>query len=987
MKKKFTCIFLYLLIICLSAKPGNAYADCAGGELVYQWLRDSTYRVFFKYYDDCSGSTVPATQTLCIINTCDATQNTSTNMQLWGGAIDNGLPNGSALVHACPGLPTKCQSPSSTLADYREWWYTADITLRSRCSAWKFAVTIGARATANNIGNGGFYIEAVINNQQFQGNSSPFFSVRPVPDICLGKPYSYNSAAIDSNGDSLVIEVVRAQTAVSCAAAPGNIAFNVASPPYGLPGNPLQTGNTFSINGEHGRMTYTPTLAGPSAITTRVREYRDGVLIGHVMRDIQVHVLNGCSNTVPEIKVNNITGGVTSGIYLYTCQESSFYFCFDVISSDPSAVLTVTSNQSSAIPAAHINYLNQNTDSVRGCFTWLTNLKDSGLRTLVINVRDASCKPPGIQYYHTFTIPVFVWGKTRAQKYSEICPGDSVMLRAKNGLNFQWTALPGGSGTASLSCTSCANPFARPAVTTTYEVKSAHTYCPKVTDTVTVRILDAPVFTPVNDTIACPGTTVQLDLHPAPPAGASYTYLWQPAANLSLNTISNPVASVNKDIIYSVVITAGNGCKAYDTVFIDALDGFTLANNADTAICLGDSVKISGVGDSRYTFTWSSPSPSYNITNPGQLDPVIIPLTTGRYAYIIRASYQGCADSTDSVNIEVQPYPGIEVPETIRLCLGDLVKVNAKITPEGYPFTYLWTPPGLVSNPNIPGPDFHGGTAGNFTAWLIATSTAGCADTAQVKFIVSTPSAFITYLSDDTTICAPDSIQLHVEGEGLKRVNWHPGITMSDTASFDPYVFPGATTTYYVTGLDSNGCRDSLGVVVQVKSAAMLHLPDSVLVYPGESVRMDPQGNCIYYTWTPSLYLSEGGVPAPLITPEQSITYVVNGATEYGCKVSDTIDVILLKNSFLEMPNTFTPAGSKVNPVIAPVYRGRIILKRFAVYNRWGNKVFETRDINEGWDGRYNGELQPMGVYVYDIEGTLDKETAFRKHGNITLIR
>ena len=66
---------------------------------------------------------------------------------------------------------------------------------------------------------------------------------------------------------------------------------------------------------------------------------------------------------------------------------------------------------------------------------------------------------------------------------------------------------------------------------------------------------------------------------------------------------------------------------------------------------------------------------------------------------------------------------------------------------------------------------------------------------------------------------------------------------------------------------------------------------------------------------------------------------------------------------------------------------GDATLKNFSIYNRWGMKIFETKDINQGWDGTYNGEPQPLGVYVYIAEGITATGKTFRKQGNITLMR
>ena len=67
--------------------------------------------------------------------------------------------------------------------------------------------------------------------------------------------------------------------------------------------------------------------------------------------------------------------------------------------------------------------------------------------------------------------------------------------------------------------------------------------------------------------------------------------------------------------------------------------------------------------------------------------------------------------------------------------------------------------------------------------------------------------------------------------------------------------------------------------------------------------------------------------------------------------------------------------------------RGIATLKAFKIYNRWGNLVFETTNVEEGWDGTYKGTPQPMGVYVYQIDAVTNSGKRFTKQGNVTLIR
>jgi hypothetical protein len=112
----------------------------------------------------------------------------------------------------------------------------------------------------------------------------------------------------------------------------------------------------------------------------------------------------------------------------------------------------------------------------------------------------------------------------------------------------------------------------------------------------------------------------------------------------------------------------------------------------------------------------------------------------------------------------------------------------------------------------------------------------------------------------------------------------------------------------------------------------------------------------------------------------------VTGVTENGCIATDSIDVYVSLESILDVPNAFSP-GSQPNAEIKIVRRGLATLKYFRIFNRWGVKVFETSNIDEGWDGQYNGSPQPMGVYVYMLEAYTNTGRRIVKQGNITLLR
>ncbi|MCY1554618.1 hypothetical protein D9M68_912010 [compost metagenome] len=118
------------------------------------------------------------------------------------------------------------------------------------------------------------------------------------------------------------------------------------------------------------------------------------------------------------------------------------------------------------------------------------------------------------------------------------------------------------------------------------------------------------------------------------------------------------------------------------------------------------------------------------------------------------------------------------------------------------------------------------------------------------------------------------------------------------------------------------------------------------------------------------------------MSPEVDTRYFVTARTEYGCSVTDSVD-FRVKETVLDMPNAFNPNNSRFKASI----RGIATLESFEIYNRWGQKIFETNDINKGWDGFFNGAAQPNGVYVYQINATTKEGKRFQKTGNVTLMR
>jgi gliding motility-associated-like protein len=839
-----------------------------------------------------------------------------------------------------------------------------------------------------NIAGGNLYIETTFNNQLFEGNSSPYFSIKPIPYCCVNIPYSYNNGAIDPNGDSLVTDMVRPLDGSVCG--PGSaITFLGATPPISLPSNPFQTNNTFVTNSGTGQLSFTPIQAGAHTMTTRVSEYRNGILIGYIMRDVQVQVLN-CTTVAPYITDTpyNVTGGGHGvNTTILACVDQNLQFDFHIKHSDPTSIFLAEDNHIFSIPTATIVYTNLGKDSVHGHFSWTPTLLDAGsTKTLIVTAKDSTCKPPGIMLYYTKAFPIYTMPPVSTVPDTSICPNETAYLNATGGGNYLWSVLPGGSPITSLSCTTCTAPVATPAINTRYVVTSlASSFCNNNKDTVLVSVLPGLVFQNLIDTVTCPQNSVVLDLKSNPPSGVKYKFKWTPATFLNSDTLGAPTTTPTSPITYRVMITSsGNACKAYDTVTVDVLTGFKVLT-PDTVVCSGANVNVNASGDSRYTYTWTTTSPFPGLFNNASIvNPIISPAPAmAKHTYMLKATYGVCRPDSQFFDIEVEPVPSVTVDDDNSMCQEDTMKLHGVVLPTGFPFDLTWTPGASLNNNKIAQPIF---TAQQTTTLkLTATSPkAGCTSFDTVRLVVF-PSTFL-HPTGDTAICPGNKTQLHAVGDGLSKFRWYPEFNISDKTGANPWVSPTTTTTYTIYGVDTNACLDTASVKVVVHPGAVISMPHEVKIYPGESYQMEPITNCTYFSWFPKVGLDKDYISNPVAKPEVNTRYLVTARSEAGCTTSDSITVMVSTESIVDVPNAFSP-GSNPNATFKVLRRGDATLKSFTIFNRWGQKVFETSDINKGWDGTLNGQAQPMGVYVYSVEGVTPSGKKFNKQGNVTLIR
>jgi gliding motility-associated-like protein len=278
---------------------------------------------------------------------------------------------------------------------------------------------------------------------------------------------------------------------------------------------------------------------------------------------------------------------------------------------------------------------------------------------------------------------------------------------------------------------------------------------------------------------------------------------------------------------------------------------------------------------------------------------------------------------------------------------------------------------------------------GTFTVSLIVSNQFGCLDTSAQVLIVPVPPPLS--INAATTICKGNGAQLFASGG--TSYSWSPGATLSATNIANPIATPTISTGYSVVVTTSNNCNFLL--VTSVMVTYLSNSPISATATPTRIV----QGNTtslVYtgdpgalVTWAPSTFVNPKTGYSVTAQPDRPTTYTVI-ATNGPCKETLTVfvDVVLkgCEEGDAFVPNTFTPNGDGQNDVL---YARGLKMEEiyFAVYNRWGEKVFDTYDKKVGWDGIYKGRPADVGVFGWYLKVKCYDGTETFKKGNVTLIR
>lgn len=455
--------YIIFLLLCLGCYTKLSATHLMGGDIMFECLGDNEYRIILKLYRDCSGVSMDLNEPLGYIPLTASPQDEnascdSREVQMYRQSVRELSP-------LCPDEQSNSTCNNGDLVGTEEYIYEGTVTLSDECEEWfigeNFVYRNEAITNLDNlvVGDGDMHLSTTINTVGDICNSSPQFINPPVPYICNEYRYNYSHLAVDEEGDSLVYRLVNPRNTFTDSMSYVNDYADLSSQ------YPMETVNgEFNINPNNGMISFTPTgdhapnnpsLTQSVVLTVMVEEYRDGELLGSILRDIQIVVMP-CDNQPPyqeSVQLNNASDA--SAVQL---EESSFRVCagdnlsFDVEmrDDDPGDVLTLRNNLGQVIPAADVTSTSGNSP-ITGTFEWQTTTNDVGSYDFNITVRDNACPliaSNNYTYNVNVTPPMRIDHVVEHEQCDNLGSISVSLLTSIDNPAYNWAAYPDSTGSS-----------------------------------------------------------------------------------------------------------------------------------------------------------------------------------------------------------------------------------------------------------------------------------------------------------------------------------------------------------------------------------------------------------------------------------------------------------------------------------------------------------------------------------------------------------
>lgn len=455
----------------------------------------------------------------------------------------------------------------------------------------------------------------------------------------------------------------------------------------------------------------------------------------------------------------------------------------------------------------------------------------------------------------------------------------------------------------------------------------------------------------------------------------------------SNQTIQNLYTQPGKYDI-TLVVTTTYGCV--DTLIMPEfiyIGGPAARIEVDPAIgCVGEPVtfKVDSANSGAQVFVWDFGTGVLDTTLINNPNTSNVFNSSGNYVIsVIFSDSLGLCQKSDQLTLEIDEVIAQASVSDIEGCTP--LKMTLINLSTGGDESKWYLNNSLISSDSI---HIHSeNNPGTGSLMLIASdSRTKCADTSYQNIEVFPLPNIIA--SDDAVVCVGDSKQLNASGgEGYK---WIPSKYLSNPNSYDPVSTPDSNITYIVQGVDSNQCInfDTVSLEVQFKPELLL-FPTDTVVFRGQDYNIYTLADMdLLYSWTPEYMMDCIDCSDPIVSPDTDVNIQLQYSDVNNCFVSDTSFNIRIEEAFnVFIPNAFTPNWNGDNDLFHPVTYGVKELEYMQIYDRWGNMVYETNDLSQGWDGRVKGKIVAHNsVFTYKIRVRKFTEESVEYVGMVVLV-
>lgn len=612
-------------------------------------------------------------------------------------------------------------------------------------------------------------------------------------------------------------------------------------------------------------------------------------------------------------------------------------------------------------PAAGVTIANPNTQNTTATFT------AAGTYTVQLDVSNGSGSNNTQQVILVNPEPTI----TVTPNPVTLCSGSSQNLTASGATSYTWSPSSG------LTCTNCAVTTASPTVSTTYTVIGTTGSCD---DTVTVPVTVTAAIVAgatATSTVICAGGSATLT-----GTGGS-TYTWSPDPSLSCTNCQSPVATPTVTTTYTVTVASGSCPTATASITISVTSAVTASvTPTNTTICSGSNVTLTASGGSNYSW-----SPGTGLSCTTCPNPTASPTVTTTYS--VAVSSGTCPADTATVTVNVTPATVATASSASSIiCNGQSTTLNATGGSSGT--SYTWAPAGSLSCTNCQSPT----ATPTVTTTYTVTVTNGSCPSATATVVVTVNACVppvAAFTAADDTVCTGECIDFTSTSTGATSMNWQflGGSASPSTSSTSPvnvcFFTPGTYTVQLIVSNANGSDTVTQTIFIAPVPVANTYPAIDTIVY-GTNTNIVASGGTIY-SWTPSTGLSCVACSTTTASPLGNTWYYCTVTNQYGCSATDSTFIIVdIQCGEIFIPTAFSPNNDYNNDVLK--VRGNCLTKiNFIVYDRWGEKVFESDDPSVGWDGTYKNKEMDTGVFYYHLTAKTIDGKSYEMKGNVTLIR